>query len=101
MGWRMKPAQQTPKASWTQAPQLLPEPPGAGSPEVNWASPKSSEGKSLEEGAGKGMWAGGGVALGAWERGGELGWVGMVQGPSWTLSEGKGWGPGLPEGGGL
>lgn len=60
MGWRMKPAQQTPKASWTQAPQLLPEPPGAGSPEVNWASPKSSEGKSLEEGAGKGMWAGGG-----------------------------------------
>ena len=67
MGWRMKPAQQTPKASWTQAPQLLPEPPGAGSPEVNWASPKSSEGKSLEEGAGKGMWAGGGGSGGLGE----------------------------------
>lgn len=67
---------------------------------MNWASPKSRRGKSLEEGAGRGMWAGG-LPLGAWERGGELGWVGTVQGLSWTLSEGKGWGPGLPGGGGL
>ena len=48
---------------------------------MNWASPKSSRGKSSEEGAERGMWAGG--PTGGLGEGRGVRWVGMVQGLSW------------------